>query len=214
MAFVTYVLLIAYHLGQQGRFTPEVFGLTASRGLGVVLLEVVLMKGTFYFFPSAALSSGATGAALLDLVAYSGYKFVGIVISMVLGLFAPIALKHALTVYVALCAGARAVIARPCSAQLLPTARRRCGRVFASALLRRTRAIAHTRSAAPRPAGRPLLLLVLRPVVRPRAGFFILKTLTEVRGSATLTPEVMKQNYCIFAIAGLQIFFAWYLGYA
>lgn len=43
------------------------------------------------------------------------------------------------------------------------------------------------------------------------AGFFILKTLTEVRGSATLTPEVMKQNYCIFGLAGVQFVFAWYL---
>jgi hypothetical protein len=146
MSFVTYILLIAYHLGQQGTFTPEVFGITASRGLGVVLLEVVLMKAAFYFFPSSPVSGGV---ALLDLAAYSGYKFVGLVISMMIGLCVPPTLKHAHTFYMATC-----------------------------------------------------------------AGYFILKTLTEVRGSATLTPEVMKQNYCIFALAGLQFVYAWYLGYA
>ncbi|KAG8464830.1 hypothetical protein KFE25_010198 [Diacronema lutheri] len=143
MSFVTYVLLIAYHLGQQGRFSPEVFGLTASRGLGVVLLEVVLMKAAFYFFPSPAVSSGG---ALLDLVAYSGYKFVGVVLSSLIGLFAPPLLARAVALYVAVC-----------------------------------------------------------------TGYFVLKALTEVRGSTTLTPEVMKQNYCIFALAGMQFVFAWYL---
>lgn len=109
MAFVTYVLLIAYHLGQQGRFTPEIFSMAASRGLGVVLLEVVFMKAAFYFFPASALPSGSggSGAALLDLVAYSGYKFVGVVLSSLVGLFAPAAVSHLVTIYVALCTGAR-----------------------------------------------------------------------------------------------------------
>ncbi|KAJ1623823.1 YIF1-domain-containing protein, partial [Pavlovales sp. CCMP2436] len=99
MAFVTYILLIAYHLGQQGRFTPEVFGMTASRGLGVVLIEVVLIKAAFYLFPT----SGSSGAALLDLVAYSGYKFVGVVISSAVGLFVPSLFAHLVSLYLALC---------------------------------------------------------------------------------------------------------------
>lgn len=74
-------------------------------------------------------------------------------------------------------------------------------------------------SFAPQPAGAsgrapPPPSHVLLACSRPhggRAGYFILKTLTEVRGSATLTPEVMKQNYCIFALAGMQFVFTWYL---
>jgi len=147
MALMTHVLLIAYHLGQQGRFTPEIFGLTASKGLGVVALEVTLMKAAFYFFPMPA--GAGSGAALLDLVAYSGYKFVGIVVSMLLGLFLPPLFYRFVTLYTALC-----------------------------------------------------------------TGFFVLKTLTEIRGTTTLTPEVMKQNYAIFGLAGLQLLFSWYLAYA
>lgn len=104
MAFVTYILLIAYHLGQQGRFTPEVFGLTASKGLGVVLLEVTLMKATFYLFPSSAHSPGA---AVLDLLAYSGYKFVAVVVNMMVGLVVPTLLHRVVSLYTAMCTGAR-----------------------------------------------------------------------------------------------------------
>jgi len=144
MAFVTHILLIAQHLAQQGRFTPEIFGLAASKGLGVVLLEVVLMKLAFYLFP---VSSGA-GAPFLDLAAYSGYKYVGTVVSMAVGSFTPVYVKYCVSAYTAV-----------------------------------------------------------------SMGFFLLKTLTEVRGAASLTPEVMKQNYCIFALAGLQIPFSWYLAW-
>ena len=52
------------------RFTPEVLGLTASKGLAILGLEVTVVKMMFYLF-------NCGGVSLLDLTAYSGYKFVG-----------------------------------------------------------------------------------------------------------------------------------------
>lgn len=105
MAFVTYIMLIALHLGQEGRFTPEIFSLTASKGLGLVLLEVTATKLVFYLFPAA---SSGSGAQILDLVAYSGYKFVGVVVSMAAGLVLPSYGRLAVSLYTALCSGADA----------------------------------------------------------------------------------------------------------
>jgi hypothetical protein len=52
------------------RFTPELLGLTASKGLAILGLEVMVIKMMFYLF-------NCGGVSLLDLTAYSGYKFVG-----------------------------------------------------------------------------------------------------------------------------------------
>ena len=80
MAFVTYILLSAFLSGIQGHFNPEDFSVTASYAFAVVLFEIVAIKLGCYL-----LSIGGQGQ-VLDLVAYGGYKFVGIVVTMLVRL--------------------------------------------------------------------------------------------------------------------------------
>ena len=80
MAFVTYILLSALLTGLQGHFSPENFSVTASYAFAVVLFEIVAIKLGCYL-----LNIGGQGQ-VLDLVAYGGYKFVGIVVTMVVRL--------------------------------------------------------------------------------------------------------------------------------
>jgi protein transport protein YIF1 len=80
MAFVTYILLTAFQSGIQGHFNPEDFSVTASYAFAIVLFEFVAIKIGCYL-----LSIGGQGQ-VLDLVAYGGYKFVGIVMTMLVRL--------------------------------------------------------------------------------------------------------------------------------
>src|SRR5271155_126028 len=80
MAFVTYILLSAFLSGIQGHFSPEDFSVTASYAFAVVIFEMVAIKLGCYL-----LSIGGQGQ-VLDLVAYGGYKFVGIVVTMLVRL--------------------------------------------------------------------------------------------------------------------------------
>ncbi|ORY07882.1 hypothetical protein K493DRAFT_201596 [Basidiobolus meristosporus CBS 931.73] len=76
MSFVTYILLVGFILGQNKGFHPDVLGYTASTALGLVFGEVLLMRLFCYLL-------GISGdVLLLDLVAYSGYKFVGIIVTL------------------------------------------------------------------------------------------------------------------------------------
>ena len=78
MALVTYILLSTLLAGLRGAFKPELLGYTTTQAISVMLLEIAIIKlGTYIL----AISSSSQ---LLDLVAYSGYKFVGVIISLVL----------------------------------------------------------------------------------------------------------------------------------
>ncbi|KAF2273338.1 YIF1-domain-containing protein [Westerdykella ornata] len=78
MALTTYILLSTLLAGLRGFFHPELLGYTATLALSVLLLELVVIKlGTFLL----AISSSSQ---LLDIVAYSGYKFVGVIVSLLL----------------------------------------------------------------------------------------------------------------------------------
>jgi len=80
MSLVTYILLSALLYGLSGTFHPELLGYTATSALAAVGLEILGLKLGCYL-----LSIG--NSQLLDLVAYSGYKFVGTIISIVAGAF-------------------------------------------------------------------------------------------------------------------------------
>lgn len=82
MAFVTWVLVCAFAMGMAKRFSPEVLGVIATKGFVVMLAEVVFMKLGFY------LLSNSFAIPILDIVAYCGYAFVGIVASIFAGVFA------------------------------------------------------------------------------------------------------------------------------
>lgn len=78
MAFVTYILLSTLLAGLRGAFHPELLGLTATTAFAIVIIEILALKLGCY------LLSISNESQLLDLVAYSGYKFVGIIVTLVL----------------------------------------------------------------------------------------------------------------------------------
>ncbi|XP_004383761.1 protein YIF1A isoform X1 [Trichechus manatus latirostris] len=80
MAFITYVLLAGMALGIQKRFSPEVLGLCASTALVWVVMEVLaLLLGLYLATVRSELST-------FHLLAYSGYKYVGMILSVLTGL--------------------------------------------------------------------------------------------------------------------------------
>jgi hypothetical protein len=76
MALVTYILLSTLIAGLRGQFEPELLGYTATSGLAVVVVEIVALKLGCY------LLSISSQSQLFDLIAYSGYKFVGIIVTI------------------------------------------------------------------------------------------------------------------------------------
>lgn len=75
MAFATYVLLAGIILGGQGRFQPGTLAQYLSKGAGVLTLEAVVIKLGLYLI-------NAKPTPWLDVIAYRGYKFVGVAITM------------------------------------------------------------------------------------------------------------------------------------
>ena len=76
MAFVTYILLSTLMAGLAGNFRPDLLGRTATTAFAVVIFEIMGLKLGCY------LLNISNESQLLDLVAYSGYKFVGIIVNM------------------------------------------------------------------------------------------------------------------------------------
>lgn len=73
MSVVTYILLSTLLAGLRGQFEPELLGYTASKAMAVTGFEILGLKLGCY------LLSISNTSQLLDLVAYSGYKFVGVI---------------------------------------------------------------------------------------------------------------------------------------
>ncbi|KAF2830251.1 hypothetical protein CC86DRAFT_379692 [Ophiobolus disseminans] len=81
MALVTYILLATLLAGLRGAFHPELLGYTATIAIAVTVLEILIIRtGTF-------LLAITSSSQLLDLVAYSGYKFVHVIVSLLLSHF-------------------------------------------------------------------------------------------------------------------------------
>ncbi|EFP85105.2 hypothetical protein PGT21_003262 [Puccinia graminis f. sp. tritici] len=80
MALMTYILLSGAVAGSKGRFDPELLSIAASQALGIIFLEFCCIKLGCYL-----LNIQGDGA-VIDLVAYSGYKFVGIIVSLLASL--------------------------------------------------------------------------------------------------------------------------------
>jgi hypothetical protein len=76
MAFVTYILLCTVLAGLRGSFHPELLGSITTTAMAVVIFEILCLKVAMYIL------SISNESQLLDLVAYSGYKFVGIIVTL------------------------------------------------------------------------------------------------------------------------------------
>ncbi|KAL0575706.1 Protein transport protein yif1 [Marasmius crinis-equi] len=76
MAFVTYVLVSAFHSGLNSRFRPAVLGESASSALGVVIVDFLFVYVCCYLLNVQGSSQ------VVDIIAYSGYKFVGVIFTI------------------------------------------------------------------------------------------------------------------------------------
>lgn len=76
MAVVTYVLLSGYLLGLRNEFSPERLGLQASSALMWLTLEVLAVWLATYIL------SIRSNLRVLDLVAFSSYKFVAMIAAL------------------------------------------------------------------------------------------------------------------------------------
>lgn len=80
MAYVTYVLVAGLVLGMQNRFSPEQIGIQASSALAWSIVEIAVYAATLY------ITNIRTMLRTFDLLAYSGYKYLGIIASVLVSL--------------------------------------------------------------------------------------------------------------------------------
>lgn len=73
MAFTTYILLWASFQGLRGDFHPELFGYLASQTVACSIIDVAIFKIGLY------LLNCSTQSSILDLLSFSGYKYVTII---------------------------------------------------------------------------------------------------------------------------------------
>ncbi|XP_023321357.1 protein YIF1B-A [Eurytemora carolleeae] len=79
MAFVTYILVVGYMLGVQERFSPEMLATTASGALTALFLEILIV-----YLCTTVMSITST-LAKWDFLAFSMYKYVGMIFSLFSG---------------------------------------------------------------------------------------------------------------------------------
>ncbi|CAJ0940394.1 unnamed protein product [Ranitomeya imitator] len=80
MAFITYILVAGLALGTQNNFSPEILGMQASSALAWLIVEVFAVLLSLY------LVTVNTDLTTVDLVAFSGYKYVGMISGVLSGL--------------------------------------------------------------------------------------------------------------------------------
>ncbi|KAK9468272.1 hypothetical protein V1512DRAFT_234901 [Lipomyces arxii] len=94
MAFTTYILLTSILAGIHGVFHPEILGYIASMAFAIVIFEILGLKLGCY------LLSISNESQVLDLVAYSGYKFIGVILTMIAGSLVPgLLVKYSVFLY-------------------------------------------------------------------------------------------------------------------
>ncbi|CAG8662241.1 3241_t:CDS:2 [Ambispora leptoticha] len=99
MAFVTYVLLTGIVAGTEHKFHPEVLGMNATTAFLIVMLELVFIKTGCY------LLNISSETHFLDLMAYSGYKFIGTIMTLMVSLIAPFWVVAVTFIYTAFSTG-------------------------------------------------------------------------------------------------------------
>ena len=70
MAFITYIITAGVSLGVDSRFAPDLLGILSSQVFGWLLLEICVLALALH------LLNIQSSLNYLDLLAYSGYKFV------------------------------------------------------------------------------------------------------------------------------------------
>ncbi|KIY70607.1 hypothetical protein CYLTODRAFT_370660 [Cylindrobasidium torrendii FP15055 ss-10] len=78
MALVTYILVSAFHSGLQDRFHPSVLGSYATTAVVVALFDTGFVSLACYVL-------SVPQSQPLDVMAYTGYKFVGVIATILAG---------------------------------------------------------------------------------------------------------------------------------
>lgn len=78
MSLITYSLLAALCYGTAGKFNPEVIADVTTKCFLTQILEVAVIRFGFYTMQ--------VSVAFLDLICYTGYKYLGLTINMVFGM--------------------------------------------------------------------------------------------------------------------------------
>ncbi|KAG4108552.1 COPII-coated vesicle component Hrf1 [Neocallimastix lanati (nom. inval.)] len=99
MSCVTYIILCAITMTTAGEFNPEVLGATSLKVFSLLVGEVLLMKFICY------LMSISADVAFLDLIAYSGYKFVGVIFVSILNHLTSKVITYLIYTYISLALG-------------------------------------------------------------------------------------------------------------
>ncbi|GAU97312.1 hypothetical protein RvY_08632 [Ramazzottius varieornatus] len=81
MAFVTYILASGVLLGLSNKFTPEHLGAQASENLAWLIVEILAVLITFY------ITNISSNLRFLHLLAFTGYKYAGMVLCVVATMF-------------------------------------------------------------------------------------------------------------------------------
>ncbi|CAB4386200.1 unnamed protein product [Rhizophagus irregularis] len=93
MALVTYVLLTGIVAGTEHKFHPRDLGVNATTAFFLMILELAFIKGGCYLLNITSETS------ILDVLAYSGYKFIGVIITLLVSLIAPFWIVLATFIY-------------------------------------------------------------------------------------------------------------------
>lgn len=80
MGFITYILVSGLALGTQNKFSPELLGVQASSAFVWLVMEVLAVLLSLY------LVTVNTDLTTIDLLAFAGYKYVGMIVGVVSGL--------------------------------------------------------------------------------------------------------------------------------
>lgn len=78
MSLITYILLSTVLAGIRGTFKPEILGSITTTSIFVILVEIAILRLAIYVL------NITNESQLIDLAAYSGYKFVGVIVTLFL----------------------------------------------------------------------------------------------------------------------------------
>ena len=78
MSLITYCLLCAMSYGTAGEFNPEVIADVITKCFVAQIVEVLVIRFGFYMMQAPV--------ALLDLFAYTGYKYLGLTVNILFGI--------------------------------------------------------------------------------------------------------------------------------
>ena len=79
MAVVTYILLSGLNAGLTSNFRPQILGESASRAILVTLFDFLFIKLGCYVLNIQGPNQ------FVDILAFTGYKFVGVILTITVG---------------------------------------------------------------------------------------------------------------------------------